>query len=165
MGTSYIYISKITQVGQATNQEPTPSPLDSPIFFYSSPVILSNYFTPFPFPFPFPLTRPFPSPPTTSFPTLFTPSGTQNLLSNPPQLSTLYSSCTFAHFLNPHSVTPTIRQLSNMNAMLPSPTFMGCRAALDALVWVAASGPWPDMMLWREAPAGWKPPLPLALAS
>lgn len=57
------------------------------------------------------------------------------------QLSALYSFCTFRHWFRPHSVTPTMNELSNMNAMLPSPTFTGLSSALDAFSKVSISGP------------------------
>lgn len=50
----------------------------------------------------------------------------------PPQLCSLYVSCTFRHVFSPQSVTPSISALSNMKAQLPSPTLAGASSALRA---------------------------------
>src|SRR5580698_6351674 len=48
------------------------------------------------------------------------------------------------------------KRVSNMKASVPS-SFTGLSSAFEARSKVSASGPWPDMQLWSEAPPGTKP--------
>src|ERR1700727_1440440 len=48
------------------------------------------------------------------------------------------------------------KRVSNMNARVPS-SLTGLRSEVLARSKVSASGPWPDMQLWRLAPPGTKP--------
>ncbi|GKT94069.1 hypothetical protein Ct61P_11919 [Colletotrichum tofieldiae] len=90
------------------------------------------------------------------------PSGLRQCTGTPPQLSSLYLSCTFWHVLSPHSVTPTMAQVSNMKAQLPAPTLAGLSSAFLAPSPLSASGPCPLMVLCRLAPPGTNPPDPRA---